>query len=329
MSGVQRTGSAAATAAASAGATGATSATLVPDPEALSGQGIDDALGLLFAAMAKQRQCGVQDSSAQVKIDEKSEEQALADEQAAQAAEEANQANHGSGFFSSIGHLLGDVAKDVTHVDPKDLVNDSIQDVKDAANSPAFWNDLEKGALVVAKVAAVAGSTVATGVSLGAAGATLAGAALLLSVGCEVGGEVVSDTKCFGNDSAGIGLGLEVTGLVAGLVGGVGAPPLTGASKTALGVGLAFTAAGGAGEAVAGGAHLKTSDFAARVQDATADQQKAVNQNTELAQTTQFAIDDLRAADKSRQATQQSIQGAIQAHDKTTVAAATGLSVRG
>jgi hypothetical protein len=311
-----------------AGAASATGATLLPDADSLSGGGIDDALGGLYMAMAQQSETSMQAGEATVNVAEKAEQKALADQQAAIAKEQANQANQGRGFFSSIGHLVGDVAKDVTHVDPKGLVKDTVTDVKDAANSPAFWNDLEKGALVVAKVAAVVGSAVVTTASFGAGGATIAGAAILLSVG----GDVVSDTKCFGNASEGIGVGLEVAGVATGVTGAaVGAlsTGMTAASKTALGVGAAITGLGGEAEVVGGGAHIETQGFAATAQSAAADAQHAVNQNAELEQTVGWEIDDLKASDKTHKGAMQATQSAIQANDQSTAAAAASVTVKG
>ncbi|HEY5239999.1 MAG TPA: hypothetical protein VIJ22_00975 [Polyangiaceae bacterium] len=305
-----------------------TDASLLPDADSLSGGGIDDALGVLYMAMAQQSQSGMQAGEATVNVEEKAEQKALADQQAAIAKQQANQANHGRGFFSSIGHLLGDVTKDVTHLRPEALVKDTVGDVKDAVNSPAFWNDLEKGALVVAKVAAVVGSAVVTTASFGAGGATIAGAALLLSVG----GEAVSDTKCFGTASGGIGAALEITGAAVGVGGSALEAVSTGlsaASKTALGIGVAVEAFGGGSEAVAGGAHIENQDFAATAQNAAADAQHAVSQNAELEQTVGWVIDDLKAADKAHKGAMQATQSAIQDSDQSMSAAAGDISVKG
>ena len=303
-------------------------ATLLPDADSLSGASIDDALGGLYMAMAQQSENTTRDGEATVKVDEKEEQKALADQQAAVAREQANQANHGRGFFSSIGHLVDDVTKDVTHVDPKGLARDGVADVKDAANSPAFWNDLEKGALVVAKVAAVVGSAVATTASFGTAGATIAGAAILLSVS----GEVVSDTKCFGKASDAIGVGLQLAGAATGVTGAAAGALTTGvttASKSAFGVGVALTALGGGSEAVAGGAHIENQAFAATAESAAADAQRAVNQNAELEQSVGWEVDDLKASDKTHEGTKQATAGAIHARDQSTAAAAACISVKG
>ena len=310
------------------GNAGASEASLLPEADSLSGGGIDDALDGLYMAMAKQAENGMQAGESTVQVDEKAEQKALADQQAAVARERAAQADQGRGFFSSIGHLVDDVTKDVTHVDPKGLVKDTVGDVKAATNSPAFWNDLEKGALVVAKVAAVVGSTVVTAASFGAGSATIVGAAILLSVG----GEIVSDTKCFGKASDAIGVGMQLAGAATGLAGtAVGAltTGMTEASKTALGVGVAFTVLGGGSEAVAGGAHIETQGFVATAQYAAADAQRAMNQNAELEQAVGWEIDDLKASSKTHKSALQATQGAIQANDQSTAAAAASISVKG
>jgi len=307
------------------GSTGPSEGALVPDGASLGGAGIDDALGLLCAAMAQQRQNGLETSKSRVQSAEKQEEQALSDEQAAQAREQANQAHQGRGFFSSIGHLLGDVTRDATHGHLVEAAKDAASDVKEAADSPAFWNDLEQGALVVAKVAAVVGSAVVTGATLGGGAATIAGAALLMSVS----GEVVSDTKCFGKLSEDIGVGLQLAGAVTGFGGGLLSDGMEAASKTAVGVGAAVSGFGGEAQVVAGGAHIENQGFLARAQDAAADVQAAVNRDGELQQLTGWVVDDLKASDKSHQKAEQSLQSAIQTNDQGMAAAAASISVRG
>jgi hypothetical protein len=301
---------------------------LLPDADPLSGGSLDDALGLLYSAMAQQSQSSMQVGEATVKIDEQAEKNALADQQAAAAREQANQANHGRGFFSSLGHLAGDVTKDAVHLKPGALVKDTASDVKDAANSPAFWNDLEKGALVVAKGAAIVGSAVVTAASFGSGAATIAGAAILLSVS----GDVIDETHCFGKASEGIAIGCDVLGVAAGASSvAVGAldTGLNATSKTALGVGAALNGVGGGSEVVAGGAHIENQAFAAAAENAAADMQHAVNQNAELTQTVGDVIDDLKASDQSHQGALQATQGAIQANDQSTAAAVANISVKG
>jgi len=167
-----------------------------------------------------------------------------------------------------------------------------------------------------------------TTASFGAGGATVAGAAILLSVS----GDVVSDTKCFGNSSEGIGVGLQLASVATGVTGaavGALATGATAASKTAMGVGAALTGLGGESEAVAGGAHIENQDFAATVQSAAADAQHAVNQNAELEQTVSSEIDDLKASDKTHEGAKQATADAIHESDHSTAAAAACISVKG
>jgi hypothetical protein len=298
-------------------------ATLVPEGAPLTSGGIDDALGVLYMILAQQRDADVSNGKVRVDSAEKEQQKALADQQAALAREQANESGHGRGFFSSIGHLFGDVAKDVARGDLAKAANDVASDVSEALHSPAFWDDLEKGALFVAKVAAVVGATVVTAASLGAGAGTLALAALTLSVG----GEVVSDTRCLGSASQYVGLGMELAGSAGGLVAGITSTAAGAASRIALHVGTGLSAVGGGAEVVAGGAHVVNAEFAANVESATADAQAAVNRGAELERTIEWVIDDVKASAKTHQDTEQTIESAIQAHDQSTAAAAALISV--
>jgi hypothetical protein len=299
--------------------------TLVPEGAPLTSGGIDDALGVLYMAMAQQRDITVADGQARVKSAEREQQKELADQQAALARAQANEASQGRGFFSSIGHLFSDVARDAAHGDLSKAANDIASDVHEALNSPAFWSDLEKGALFVAKVAAVVGSAVITAASFGAGAGTIALAALALSVS----GEVVSDTRCFGSASQYIGLGLELAGAAGGFVAGATATVMTVAARTTLDIGVGISAVGGGAEVVAGGAHVVNAGFAANVENATADAQEAVNRGAELERTIDWVIDDVKASDKMYQEQAQTLEGAIQAHDHSTAAAAASISVKG
>jgi len=300
-------------------------AILVPEGAPLTSGGIDDALGALYMAMAQQRDVDLANGNARVASAEKEQQKSLADQQAALARERANEANRGRGFFSSIGHLFSDAAKDAAHGDFSKAANDVASDLHQALNSPAFWSDLEKGALFVAKVAAVVGSAVVTAASFGAGAGTLAAAALVLSVSSEV----VSDTKCFGDASQCIALGMELAGTAGGFVAGVASTATGTASRIALSAGRDLGALGGGAEVVAGGAHVVNAGFAANVENATADAQEAVNRDAELERTIDWIVDDVKASDKTHQDTGQAIDSAIQAHDQSTAAAAASISVKG
>jgi hypothetical protein len=312
---VTKTGTVAVATAASSSDTQSTA--LMPEPAPIAGSGLDAALGALYAAMSQQREGALQLGSTRVEIAQKEQQQALKREQDAEAREAAERASQGSGLFGSIGNFISDVAGQVAQGRLDHAVSDGATDVDAAVHSPAFWNDLETGALDVAKAAAVVGSVAATVASGGAAAATLAGAALLLSVG----GEAVAATNCLGKDSGAIGLGMEVGGAVMGGLGGiVSASSNAGSSGlAALGTTANVTSAGAT--VVAGAAHVQNAAFAADVQVAAADATQARLQGEALQRLSTWVVDDMKADDKARQQSLQAVQGAMQANDQAAAAA--------
>jgi hypothetical protein len=325
MSGVQAVGTPAAVAPTPAASTADGATALLPDAATPSAASMSDAMSALYVAISNLSQNATRAGASEVESDQRASQKALEDQQAALQRQQDNDATHGRGFFSSIGHLLGDEAHDVVHLHVEQAGKDAVGDAEEAWKSPAFWNDLEKGALVVAKVAAAVGSAVVTAASFGAGAATIAGAALLLSVG----GEVVSDTQCFGKASAYVAVGLDVAGALTGGVGAATAAGATVASKTAMTVGASVSALGGEAQAVAGGAHIRTQDFAANVQEAGADAQQAIDEGEQVQQLAGWVIDDLKASHKTSTGTLQALQGAMQANDQSNAAAAASISLKG
>jgi hypothetical protein len=325
VSGIQPIGTPSAVAP-SLGASAATpDGALLPDAEPPSATSMNDAMSALYLALSELSQNSTAAGSMRVESDQRASQRALEDQQAALQRQQDNEATHGRGFFSSIGHLVGDELHDAVHLRVAQAGKDAVGDTEEAWKSPAFWNDLEKGALVVAKVAAVVGSSVVTAASFGAGAATIAGAALLLSVG----GEVVSDTQCFGKASAYVAVGLDVAGAVTGGVGAATAAGATVASKTAMTVGATVSGFGGEAQAVAGSAHIKTQDFAANVQESGADAQHAIDQGEQMQQLAGWVVDDLKAEHKTSSGTLQALQGALQANDQSNAAAAAHISMKG
>ncbi len=304
---------------------GEAAATLVPEAEPPAAGGIDAALGALYSAMSQQRQNALQIGQTRVAYATKAAQQALARQEAAEAREEAARASQGNGFFGSVGKLVSDVVSQVVQGRPDHALSDADSDVSDAMNSPAFWNDLETGALDVAKVAAVVGSVAATVASGGAAAATVAGAAILLSVG----GEVVSDTHCLGGDSGAVGLAMEAGGAVMGGAGGILAATSTTANTGLAALGTAASTASGGADVVAGAAHVKNATFAADAERAAADATEASHQRDTLNRLATWVVDDMKADDKSRQQAMQETKGAIQASDESEAAAVTPAMVKG
>jgi len=138
-------------------------AALLPEPGSpLSGASLNDAMGALYLALSKQRQLSLRSDEATVQADQSLRDKDLTDEMAALARQMANEADSGRGFFDSIGHLFDDMARDFAGGRLGNLFDDIGADAEQAWNSPAFWNDLEKGAMAVAKVALVVASVAAT-----------------------------------------------------------------------------------------------------------------------------------------------------------------------
>lgn len=309
-----------------AGAARGTAASLVPEADSPSAAGITDALGLLYVAMAEQGQNSLQTGQAEVKSGETAEKKALTDQQAALQRQENDQANHGRGFFSSIGHLLGDVTKDTCEGRLGKAFEDGAKDVKDAVNSPAFWHDLEKGALAVAKVAAVVGSAALTVSTVGAGGIAVAGAALALSAG----GDVVSETKVFGDKaSAWVGLGMNVAGVVGGGIGALAPAATNAALKGLVTAGEIANGVAGASTVVGGGAHIQNAGFEANAEGAGADAKQALSHDQEDQQQVGWVTDDLKTSSRSNQDALQTIQSAIQTRDQAATIAAASISVKG
>ncbi len=144
---------------------------------------LDDGMSAIYASVSNLRQVDLSSGEKAVEEDQAVSQQERAREQAAIKQEEANQANSGRGFFSSIGHLIGDVAGDLVHGHFGDAIHDAGHDLGEAWNSPKFWHDLEVGlegtAIVAAAVVtAGVGGAVVGAVAVGVGAAAGAGAGL-------------------------------------------------------------------------------------------------------------------------------------------------------
>ncbi len=307
--------------AAPAGAAGAApTPDLLPAPAPLAGPGIDAALGALFTMMSSQRQADLQTGKSRVNTLEQQKQQALKKQEDDQARAEA--AAHSGGFFSSVGNLVSHVMGDATSGRLDKVFDDTTKDVQTAMNSPAFWSDLEKGALVVAKVAAVVASVAATVATAGGAGATLALAAVLLSAG----GEVVIDTQCLGNASGDVGMGMQLGGAVLG--GGSAAVSLASSASSAATAGstglkalqVSAETTSGAATVVAGGAHIENAHLDADALRAGADALDAQHHREALERLTSWVVDDMKSTDKAHQKQTEAVQGAIQENDRADAA---------
>lgn len=225
----------------------------------------DDTMSELYTAMSKLRENDVEAGQGQVIANEAETQREESAERAAIQQEQANAANSGRGFFSSIGHIVGDVAGDLVHGRIGSAIDDGSRDVSEAWNSPEFWSDLTTGLKDVAEVAAAASAVVLTA---GAAGVAVGAAALAIG---------------------------------------------------------AVSATATAGAALAG---VRSGQFAANAEDASADATAATDKMNELQQVTGDVISDLKQTDKSHARSLQSVTQAIQTNDDAAIAPAS-MTVRG
>ncbi|MGO9835998.1 MAG: hypothetical protein ACLP1X_17480 [Polyangiaceae bacterium] len=173
---------------------------LLPDPSPSLAGGMDDAMGCIYAVLSQERALDLQSGEQGVSENKTLEDAALVDEQAALKRQEANEAGSGRGFFSSIGHLISNVAVDLAQGEIGRATSDAESDLRDAWNSPKFWSDIATGLNAVAdvaggvadvaKVVPVAGTAVAAAADTVDAVATV-GAALAKARGGYFAAEVV------------------------------------------------------------------------------------------------------------------------------------------
>jgi hypothetical protein len=133
---------------------------------------VDDGVSLIYASISNLRQMDVSSGEKTVEEDQGVSQQERAQQEAAIKKEQANQANSGRGFFSSIGHLISDVTGDLVHGHIGDAIHDAGHDLSEAWNSPKFWHDFEVG---LEGTAIVAAAVVTAGVGGAAVGAVAVG----------------------------------------------------------------------------------------------------------------------------------------------------------
>ena len=167
----------------------------------------DDAMSALYATLSEARQNDVSAGESQVAEDEMQQRNEEAQQRAAIQQEQANQANSGGGFFSDIGHFLGDVTSDLAHGRIGDAFEDGGHDLEQAWDSPKFWSDLKTGledvAMVAGATALVAGSAGAAGFAVAVGLATAAaGTAAVAGAGAGVAGARVAHFAAAAEDAS-------------------------------------------------------------------------------------------------------------------------------
>jgi hypothetical protein len=148
----------------------------------------DNDASVVYASLSTLRQADLTMGRDRIEEDQAVSKEESAQEQEAIKKEAANQADSGDGFFSCVGHFVGDVVSDIVQGHFGDAVDDAGRDLGEAWNSPSFWHDLETGL---------------EGIAIVAAAVTTAGIG-----GVVVGGAVIAAAGCVGA-VAGVGAGLS------------------------------------------------------------------------------------------------------------------------
>jgi hypothetical protein len=288
----------------------------------MSGVVLNDAMSELYATVSKLRSDGMEDGKTQVTMLKSQQDKAIADWRADIARRAAAEANSGGGFFSSIGKVLEDAVSDLSSGRFGKALEDVSSDAEAAWQSPAFWNDLEQGLLVVAKVAAVVGSAAATIVTAGAAGGTVVAVALFVSAG----GMTVSETGCLDGLlgrgwSSKIGLGLEIGGTVLTMGANLASTAASAGLRAVSSAGAVATTTSGAATIASGAVGLRVGDFRAEEQSASADVVADTQTKSRLGRLIDDEIQTLNGEDKSAERQAESIVGSVETNNQTEISA--------
>lgn len=254
--------------------------------------------------------------------------------EAAQAAREreAKARSEDGGFFDGLGTaieaLTVDLAKLENISDPVGALERSLEKSGDATiNSRQFWTDLEKGALEVAKWAAVAASVALAVVSCGAA----APLAALAVVGAVMSCAAAADStfhileKCGVDKETAmwIDIGLCVGGAVCSGGSGVaqaiqGGTTATNAAVRSAAIGVDIVA--GAGTAAGGVAHTQVARFERDAKLAEADTMEAQQQQERIERRIQKLIETIRETLESSDRGVEKVTAMMNQHNATMVA---------
>jgi hypothetical protein len=285
---------------------------------------VNDAMSALYTMVSQLRTAGMENGRTDVGILKEQQDKAIADMRDAIARRAAAEADSGGGLFSSIARFFEDTVGDLTSGKFDKAIEDAAKDAEAAWNSPAFWNDLEQGLLIVAKVGAAVGAAAATVVTVGAAGGTLVAVALLMSAG----GMAVSETGCLDGLmgqgwSANVGLAMELGG-TAMTMGATFASTTAGGLKVVGQLGAVASVTGGVASAGAGAAHVHVGDFQADAQSASADEVADTQSSTRLSQLIEDVIEAMKNGDQTAERQVESIAGCEQTNEQTEAMAVLG-----
>lgn len=307
---------------------GGTGSLLVP-PGATTGDGMEDAMSMIYACMSKQHAQALKSGTNDVKLHKAMRDDALRQEKDALARQQQSDSDSGKGFFECMGKLIGDVTRDTVTCQWGDALSDAGADLKVANDSPRFWHDLETGAKIVGAVVAIVVSVCVTIVTFGAGAASvvLVAALILSSAGAvESNTHVLEKMGVDPEVAMWTGVGCSIAGAICGGVGSLANTPaeLSSVAQAAQGVGTAAEVGSAGASVVAAGAHVKNGYFAADNQDARADQTAAEHRTQQIERTIDMIIEGIKENAKSNERALQTLQGAMATKDQTLLVSAGG-----
>ncbi len=295
-------------------------ASLLPDP--CENACPSDGLALIYAQISSMGRASLTQNTKDAAGHQKIEKEIAKEEREALERARRAQGEGSRGFFGSIGHLVGDVLDDVSHLRLADAVNDVKDDTVEMVNSPKFWQDLAKGAATIAKWAALVG-TVAMGtaaiIASGGAAATIviAGGGMALSVAGFAAQELAENDVV---KWAGLGMNLA-GGLTAGISSSLAEKAASELAKSVMVVGGVAVAAGGGSCIVAGSSTMASGKFEETATHAFADAKAARMAMERQERAILELLDFANGMQKSNRRALESAQSAIQTRDDALLTA--------
>ena len=305
-------------------------ASLLPCPTTTPGDGMNDALGAIYALMARKGRSDLASAKSSIGAHEIERHERFKDQLAAIERQKKADGDKSEGFFGCIGKLVEDVASDVATLHFSDAVTDTGDNLDAAWNSPNFWKDLEIGAKYVGEAVAVVAAVAATVVTLGAAAPALVAVVIVgvsLSAASMAEGEF-HYLEAAGMDEKTAGW-LSVSAGVAGAACTGGAGLLSSGASTTSALGNVAGKATMVCDCVAasaavteGGAHAKNGDFRATSIEAAADVKEIRQMMARLDHMERMLLDGALESSRSNKRALATLQGAMKAYAETPLMAA-------
>jgi hypothetical protein len=303
--------------------------TLLPAPEPLTADLASCAESELYMLIARQRQAAGTAAKGEIEDAVRHAHEARERERAAAAQEKAHRPSSGKGFFKCLGRLVSDFVKESAQLKFGRAVEHAGKNAKDAWNDPKFWKELEKGALVVAKVAGVVAAAAATVASFGAATpvAVIAVAGLCLSSAslAESEGHVLEKLGVDADTAGMIGTGLGIGGALCS--GGAGVANLASATAsqatwlttTGRVVGTAGGVVSGTAYVAAGTASLRSADITEAADQAAASRVHEQQVQARFERMVTTLIEALKENDKSTERALDGLTKAMSTKSQTLI----------